>query len=67
MNRLSISTAGESVVEANFIGLINSYCQEKKIQHDYIFEKQCGPSHAPQSVRLTSNTTEEQMVERSLT
>lgn len=67
IKRLSVSTAGESVAETNFIGLINNYCQEKKIQHDYILENQCGPSHTPQSVWLMSNTREEQMVERSST
>lgn len=52
-NQLSITATGESVVGINYIGLINGYCQDKKIQCDYILDHRDGPAHKPQSVSIT--------------
>lgn len=68
-NRLSITATGESVVGNNYIGLINGYCQEKKIQCDYILDHRDGPSHNPQSVSTyvcTLDTMPAGTIERSL-
>ncbi|XP_075875071.1 interferon-induced, double-stranded RNA-activated protein kinase [Nelusetta ayraudi] len=49
-NQLSITATGESVVGINYIGLINGYCQDKKIQCDYILDHRDGPAHKPHFV-----------------
>ncbi|XP_039638995.1 interferon-induced, double-stranded RNA-activated protein kinase-like isoform X4 [Perca fluviatilis] len=45
---LSVRTTGDVFTDTNYIGMINSYCQRKKLSHDYILEKRCGPPHNPQ-------------------
>ncbi|XP_067381581.1 interferon-induced, double-stranded RNA-activated protein kinase isoform X1 [Channa argus] len=46
--RLSVKMESKSLTETNFIEIINRYCQKKKLLHDYILERKCGPSHDPQ-------------------
>lgn len=57
MKRLSFGTMSEGIDETNFIGRLNNYCQSKKLSHDFILEKKCGPSHNPQWVWLTGDMT----------
>lgn len=57
MKRLGLGTTGESIDETNFIGCLNDFCQSKNLVPDYVLEKKCGPSHNPQWVWLTRDTT----------
>ncbi|XP_061601513.1 interferon-induced, double-stranded RNA-activated protein kinase-like isoform X2 [Cololabis saira] len=44
---LTTKTEDVSFPDANFIGLINSYCQKTKQRSSFLEEKKCGPSHSP--------------------
>ncbi|KAF1375921.1 hypothetical protein PFLUV_G00225220 [Perca fluviatilis] len=43
--RLSMNSKDSSITEANYIGIVNHYCQKKNIHHTFIEERRCGPSH----------------------
>ncbi|XP_051285238.1 interferon-induced, double-stranded RNA-activated protein kinase isoform X2 [Dicentrarchus labrax] len=45
---LSVTKVDEGFTETNFCGIINNYCQKRKLLHDYVLEKRCGPPHNPQ-------------------
>uniref|UniRef100_A0A8D3AE15 non-specific serine/threonine protein kinase n=1 Tax=Scophthalmus maximus TaxID=52904 RepID=A0A8D3AE15_SCOMX len=47
---MTTSPSGTTVSKTeseNFIGIINQFCQEKKVSHDYILEKRHGQPHSP--------------------
>uniref|UniRef100_A0A3B4ZQP6 Eukaryotic translation initiation factor 2-alpha kinase 2 n=1 Tax=Stegastes partitus TaxID=144197 RepID=A0A3B4ZQP6_9TELE len=45
---LSVKPEDNSIMETNFIGIINLYCQKTRSTPDYILIQRCGPSHSPQ-------------------
>ncbi len=47
---LTLTPKGQGFRETNFIGLVNHYCQSKRILHDYILAEKRGPPHNPQWV-----------------
>ncbi|XP_035519376.1 interferon-induced, double-stranded RNA-activated protein kinase [Morone saxatilis] len=40
-----VTKVEEGFSETNFRGIINNYCQRRKLLHDYVLEKICGPPH----------------------
>ncbi|XP_035981926.1 interferon-induced, double-stranded RNA-activated protein kinase isoform X1 [Fundulus heteroclitus] len=47
VRRLSLRSETGSFAETNFIGLVNCYCQKKRLCCVYKLEKRCGPPHSP--------------------
>ncbi|XP_032397470.1 interferon-induced, double-stranded RNA-activated protein kinase isoform X4 [Etheostoma spectabile] len=57
--RLSMNSKDSSYAETNYIGIVNHYCQKKKITHTFIEERRCGPPHDLQfSYKLRINNKE---------
>ncbi|XP_037637686.1 interferon-induced, double-stranded RNA-activated protein kinase-like isoform X2 [Sebastes umbrosus] len=53
---LSVITKDEGFIETNFIGIIDHYCNKKKLSNDYILVDRSGPSHIPHfSYKLVIN------------
>lgn len=45
--RSSATTEDEGFTDANYVGIVNHYCQKTKRTPDYILEKRLGSAHSP--------------------